>query len=55
MTANNASSVKKKKQKQQKVLDPATLGFRAVPDPNRVNAGEIDSVPPALPGTNRKR
>lgn len=54
-TANNAASVKKKKQKQQKVLDPATLGFRAVPDPNRVNAGEIDAVPPAQPGTNRKR
>ena len=38
-----------------KVLDPASLGFRAVPDPNRVNAGEIDSIPPAQPGTNRKR
>lgn len=32
------------------VLDPASLGFRPTSDPNRVNAGEIDSVPPVLGG-----
>ncbi|KAL3102594.1 hypothetical protein niasHT_022881 [Heterodera trifolii] len=31
------------------VLDASTLGFRPASDPNRLNAGEIDSVPP-VPG-----
>uniref|UniRef100_A0A914HKV3 GYF domain-containing protein n=1 Tax=Globodera rostochiensis TaxID=31243 RepID=A0A914HKV3_GLORO len=49
------SNANKKKQKGQKVLDLSTLGFRPASDPNRLNAGEIDSVPPVPGGAGNKK
>lgn len=42
VSAQSLSTVgrKKKKGKSQKVLDPTILGFRAIGDPNRFNAGK---------------